>query len=71
VKARSWKDFALAWLPEVRKDLRDGLQHWQNMASLAPEDDPVPPPLRLLDMVAWRHVEKVAPRKAKEKLSDE
>jgi hypothetical protein len=41
------------------------------MASLAPEDDPVPPPLRLLDMVAWRHVEKVAPRKAKEKLSDE
>jgi hypothetical protein len=71
VKGRSWKDFALAWLPAVRQDLRDGLQHWQGMASLAPEDGPVPTPLRVLDMVAWRHVEKVAPRRAKEKLSDE
>jgi hypothetical protein len=70
-KGRSWKDFALAWLPEVRQDLQKGLQHWQDMASLAPAKGPVPTPLRVLDMVAWRHVENVAPRNAKEKLSDE
>lgn len=71
MRGRSWEDFALAWLPEVQQDLRDGLQHWQGMAALAPEGSPVPTPLRVLDMVAWRHVEKVAPRKAAAKLSDE
>lgn len=71
VRGRSWEDFALAWLPAVRKDLQDGLQDFQDMAALAPEGEPAPTPLRVLDMVAWRHVEKVAPRKAAAELSDE
>lgn len=71
MRGRSWEDFALVWLPAVRKDLQDGLQHWQAMAELAPKGRPVPTPLRVLDMVAWRHVEKVAPRKPKANQPDE
>jgi hypothetical protein len=33
VLGRSWKDFALVWLPEIRQDLRDGLQHWRETAA--------------------------------------
>lgn len=67
VKGRSWADFALAWLPEVKEDLRNGLQHWTEIAALAPEDGPAVTPLRALDMVAWRLVEEKdsRPRKAR------
>lgn len=65
VKGRSWQDFSLAWLPEIRKDLRDGLQHWMDIAAMAPADGPVVTPLRALDMVLWRRVEEVEPRRSR------
>lgn len=54
VKGRNNADFVRAWLPEVQKDLRDGMQHWQDMAALAPSQGPAATPLRVLDMVGWR-----------------
>lgn len=52
VKGRNNEDFMLAWLPELKQDLRDGMQHWKAMAALAP--GPEVTPLRVLDIVAWR-----------------
>jgi hypothetical protein len=52
VKGRNNEDFMVAWLPEVQKDLRDGMQHWEAMAALAP--GPAVSPLRVLDIVGWR-----------------
>lgn len=68
---RSWKDFALAWLPEIRKDLRDGLEHWTEIAGLAPADGPTVTPLRALDMVVWRLVEEEDPRPRKPRRSNQ
>ena len=52
VNGRNNADFMRAWLPEVQKDLRDGMEHWQAMAALAP--GPAVSPLRVLDIVGWR-----------------
>lgn len=65
VKGRSWKDLALAWLPEIRKDLRDGLEHWTDIAALGPAGGSAATPLRALDTVAWRLVEEKDPRPRK------
>lgn len=54
VKGRNNADFMRAWLPEVQKDLQNGMQHWQDMAALAPRQGPAVTPLRVLDMVGWR-----------------
>ncbi|MDJ0354411.1 DUF6308 family protein [Pseudarthrobacter sp. PH31-O2] len=52
IKGRNNADFMRAWLPEVQKDLRDGMEHWRAMAALAP--GPTVSPLRVLDIVGWR-----------------
>lgn len=65
VKGRSNTDFMIAWLPEVKKDLTNGLEHWTEIAALAPPRGPKVTPLRALDMVAWRLVEEKDPRKRK------
>lgn len=61
-RGRSWKRFSRVWLPEIQKDLQDGLEHWKDIAALAPADGPVVTPLRALDMVVWRLVEEKEPR---------
>jgi hypothetical protein len=62
VKGRSNRQFMTDWLPFIQDDLRKGLQHWTEIAALAPADGPVVTPLRALDMVAWRLVEENEPR---------
>lgn len=62
-KGRSNRQFILDWLPLIQADLRAGLRHWKDIAGLAPADGPAVTPLRALDMVAWRLVEKVEPRR--------
>jgi hypothetical protein len=61
VKRRKDKDRMLVWLPEVRKDLREGLQNWNALAALAVE--PTISPLRALDILGWRLVDEATPRK--------
>lgn len=62
-KGRSNRQFMVDWLPLVQEDLRRGLQHWTEIASLAPEDGPTVTPLRAMDMVTWRLVEEIEPRR--------
>lgn len=61
VKRRKDKDRMLVWLPEVRDDLRKGLQNWNDLAALAIE--PTISPLRALDILGWRLVDEATPRK--------
>lgn len=61
VKRRKDRARMLAWLPEVRKDLRDGLQTWNDLAALA--GNPTISPLRALDILGWRLVDEATPRK--------
>ncbi|RNL51870.1 hypothetical protein D7003_14815 [Arthrobacter oryzae] len=61
VKRRKDKDRMLVWLPEVRKDLRIGVQEWNALAALAVE--PPISPLRALDILGWRLVDEATPRK--------
>jgi hypothetical protein len=63
VRGRSNKNFMIAWLPHIKKDLKEGLQHWTEIAALAPAVGPRVTPLRALDMVAWRLVEEKDPRR--------
>jgi hypothetical protein len=56
VRGRSNKNFMIAWLPHIKKDLEEGLEHWTEIAALAPADGPKVTALRALDMVAWRLV---------------
>ncbi|WAH97590.1 DUF6308 family protein [Arthrobacter sp. MMS18-M83] len=65
VKGRTNGEFMTAWLPHIQKDLKDGLQHWTDIAALAPAGGPEVTPLRALDMVAWRLVEEKDPRRRK------
>lgn len=65
VNGRPNREFMTAWLPHIQKDLKDGLQHWADIAALAPAGGPEVTPLRALDMVAWRLVEEKEPRKRK------
>jgi hypothetical protein len=65
VRGRSNTDFMIAWLPKVKEDLQNGMQHWKKIAELAPDYGPVVTPLRALDIVAWRLVEEIEPRKRK------
>lgn len=60
VKRRKDRDRMLVWLPEVRKDLQEGLQTWNDLASLAAE--PTISPLRALDILGWRLVDEATPR---------
>lgn len=62
-KGRSNRQFMLDWLPRIQDDLRTGLRHWKDIAGFAPADGPAVTPLRALDMVAWRLVEEVEPRR--------
>lgn len=64
-KGRSTTQFMLDWLPFIQSDLRNGLEHWREIAALAPAGGPVVTPLRALDMVAWRLVEEEEPRRRK------
>jgi hypothetical protein len=59
VKRRKDRDRMLVWLPEVRKDLQEGLQTWNDLASLASE--PTISPLRSLDILGWRLVDEATP----------
>ncbi|WP_090581559.1 DUF6308 family protein [Arthrobacter sp. ov407] len=52
VKGRSHEDFMLAWRPEIKQDLLEGMQHWKAMAAIA--SGPEVTPLRVLDIVGWR-----------------
>jgi hypothetical protein len=64
-RGRNDAGFMKAWLPKIQKDLQNGLQHWKDMASMAPEGGPAVTPLRVLDMVAWRLVKNAGPRPPK------
>jgi hypothetical protein len=68
VPGRSNYQFMCDWLPEIQVDLRNGMQHWKDIAALAPAGGPGVTPLRALDMVAWRLVEEVEPRKRNRRL---
>lgn len=57
VKGRSYRDFALAWLPAVQKDLRRHMDFWQEIADLVDPKVPITP-LRALDICAWKMGEK-------------
>ncbi|MGG5172414.1 DUF6308 family protein [Pseudarthrobacter sp. J1738] len=61
VKRRKDRDRMLVWLPEVRKDLQEGSQIWNDLAALAA--DPAISPLRALDILGWRLVDKATPRR--------
>ena len=65
VKGRSNANFMIDWLPHIQKDLKEGLQHWTEIAALAPAGGPKVTPLRALDMVAWRLVEEKDPKRRK------
>lgn len=64
VKRRKDKARMLVWLPEVRKDLSEGLQTWNELAALAGE--PTISPLRSLDILGWRLVDEATPRKKRQ-----
>lgn len=49
---RSYRDFILAWLPEVQADLRRHHEFWLEVTQLAQRDVPITP-LRALDIIAW------------------
>lgn len=65
VPGRSNYQFMHDWLPEIQADLRDGMALWHDIATLAPVGGPEVTPLRALDIVAWRLVEEIEPRKRK------
>lgn len=57
VKGRSYRDFALAWLPAVQDDLCRHMDFWQEITGLADPKLPITP-LRALDICAWKMGEK-------------
>lgn len=65
VPGRSNYQFMVDWLPEIQSDLRDGMALWTEVAALAPAGGPEVRPLRAFDIVAWRLVDELEPRKRK------
>lgn len=54
------RDFIESWVAHIRKDLVEGAEHWNELAKLAPETQPITP-LRALDIVGWRLGRRLGP----------
>jgi hypothetical protein len=51
MRRRTHRDFAVAWLPALQKDLQDQMELWEQIAGMA-QGVPITP-LRALDIVGW------------------
>lgn len=51
MKDRSKRDYRLAWLLALKKDLAGQLEKWEEIAAIAPS--PKITPLRALDIIGW------------------
>lgn len=52
IKERTHREFGVAWLPELQKDLREQLPVWNHIVGMA-KIVPITP-LRAIDIVGWR-----------------
>lgn len=52
MRHRLHRDFALAWLPVLQKDLRDQHGLWEEIVSMADPNVPISP-LRAIDIAGW------------------
>lgn len=59
VKGRLHRDFAMAWLPALQRDLREQRMLWDEIVDMADPEFPITP-LRAIDIVGW-HLGRRAP----------
>lgn len=51
-KTRTHRDFAVAWLPALQKDLVEQMSVWEEIVGMADPEIPITP-LRAIDIIGW------------------